>query len=172
MSHASEEYISELTRNQRRLYAYLFAILGDRDLADECLQRTNIVLWRKADEFEPGSNFEAWSTSIARLQAKAARKTARRERRLLSEASFDAIADAAGGDDKSDRRAEALSRCLELLTSRQFGALRAFYGSQRGLNHAANALGIGAAAMKSLLHRTRVQLMDCVEQRLSEERPA
>ncbi|MEM1186612.1 MAG: hypothetical protein AAGI53_16605 [Planctomycetota bacterium] len=75
--------------------------------SDECLQRTNIALWRKADEFEPGTNSEAWSTASAKIQAKAARKTAVRERRLLSEASFDAIADAADADQNTDQRTEA-----------------------------------------------------------------
>jgi len=172
MAGANEEFISNLTRNQRRLYAYLVTVLGDRDLADECLQRTNIVLWRKADEFEPGTNFEAWSTAIAKLQAKAARKTAVRERRLLSEASFDAIADAADADENADQRTEALRRCLELLSPRQFDALRVFYGAKRGIAQAASSLGLGLGAMKSLLHRTRVQLLDCVQRRLSEEHPA
>lgn len=172
MSGAGEEFIANLTRSQRRLYGYLVAVLGDRDLADECLQRTNLVLWRKAGEFRPGSNFDAWSTSIAKLQAKSARKRVARDRRVLSEASMDAIADAAGSDAESDQRAEALRACLELLSPRQFDALRAFYGAQRGLAVAAGSVGIGVGAMKSLLHRTRAQLLDCVERRLSEERPA
>ena len=67
----SEEFILELTQSQQRLFGFLFKRLADREQAREVLQRTNLVLCRKADSFELGTNFKAWAMtapSRSRLQ--------------------------------------------------------------------------------------------------------
>jgi DNA-directed RNA polymerase specialized sigma24 family protein len=61
----SEEFLRLLTDSQGRLFAYFAAALGDFDRANEVLQETNLVMWRKSGEFEMGSNFNAWSYRIA-----------------------------------------------------------------------------------------------------------
>ena len=44
----SEEFILELTQVQQRLFCFLFKRLADREQARDVLQRTNLVLCRKA----------------------------------------------------------------------------------------------------------------------------
>ena len=52
----SEDFILELTQVQQRLFGFLFKRLADREQAREVLQRTNLVLCRKADNY--GSPFQ------------------------------------------------------------------------------------------------------------------
>ena len=49
---SSEEFILELTEVQSRLFGFLFKRLADREQAREVLQRTNLVLCCKADDYE------------------------------------------------------------------------------------------------------------------------
>ena len=49
----SDDFILELTQCQQRLYGYIFRRMANRDQAMEVLQQTNLVLCRKADDFEP-----------------------------------------------------------------------------------------------------------------------
>ena len=49
----SDDFILELTHCQQRLYGYIFRRMANRDQAMEVLQQTNLVLCRKADDFEP-----------------------------------------------------------------------------------------------------------------------
>jgi RNA polymerase sigma-70 factor (ECF subfamily) len=51
----SEEFILELTQVQQRLLGFLFKRLADREQAREVLQRTNLVLCRKAEQYQAGT---------------------------------------------------------------------------------------------------------------------
>ena len=44
------EFVQLLTSNQSRLYAYVLSLLGDRTQAEDVMQETNAVLWRKAHD--------------------------------------------------------------------------------------------------------------------------
>ena len=59
------EFIALLTSNQSRLYAYVLSLVGDRQQAQDVMQETNIVLWRKASQFTLGTNFGAWMLKVA-----------------------------------------------------------------------------------------------------------
>ncbi len=52
--------------NQQRLYAYILASVHNFSDADDILQETAAVLWRRFSEFEEGTSFIAWGISIAR----------------------------------------------------------------------------------------------------------
>ena len=71
----SEEFILELTQSQQRLFGLLFKRLADREQAREVLQRTNLVLCRKAENYELGTNFKAWAMTVANYEVMAYRKT-------------------------------------------------------------------------------------------------
>ena len=51
--------------NQRRIFAYVFAIVPNRADAEDVLQETSIVLWEKFNEVKPGTDFLAWACQIA-----------------------------------------------------------------------------------------------------------
>jgi len=48
----SEEFILDLTQVHQLLFGFLFKRLADREQAREDLQRTNLVLCRKAENYE------------------------------------------------------------------------------------------------------------------------
>jgi len=52
----TEQFASLLTRNQRRIYLFILACCESRD-AEEVLQETSIVLWRKFDQFKGDTDF-------------------------------------------------------------------------------------------------------------------
>ncbi len=64
----SAEFIQLLTSNQSRLFAYTLSMLGDRQQAQDVMQETNMILWRKADQFRLGTNFGAWMLKVAYFQ--------------------------------------------------------------------------------------------------------
>ena len=70
----SDEFVLELTQVQQRLYSYIYRRLANRDQAQEVLQQVNLVLCRKADDFELGTNFDAWAVTVAHYQILSYRK--------------------------------------------------------------------------------------------------
>ena len=68
---ADGAYVTLLTQHQVNIQAFITSLLpGDPDIED-VLQRTNIVLWNKREQFEQNTNFKAWAFSIARWETKA-----------------------------------------------------------------------------------------------------
>ena len=67
MAHEENEeaFIRLMSSCQKRLFLYLRGLLSSRDLAEETLQDTNVILWRKRAAYEPGTNFVAWACQIA-----------------------------------------------------------------------------------------------------------
>ncbi len=127
MDHASDqaaapsaEFIAHVSRVQRSLYAFILSLVRQPADADDVLQKTNIILWQKAGEFQPGSDFRAWAFRIAQWQVMAHAKRKQRSRlefddELIGRIASDADAELADFD---ERRA-ALLTCLQKLTSRQ-----------------------------------------------------
>ena len=52
-----------ISAHQSRLYGFLFALVGNREDADELFQETSLTLSRRFDTFQPGSNFYAWAAT-------------------------------------------------------------------------------------------------------------
>ena len=52
--------------NQKNIYSYILALVRNRDVADDIMQETLTVMWRKFDQFNPGTSLAAWGIAIAR----------------------------------------------------------------------------------------------------------
>ena len=87
-----ELFLKFFLENQRRIYAFILALVPVPSDADDLLQETAAVMWRKLDEFKRGSDFIAWAISIARYQVLAFRKTQMRNRFRFSDVTYEALA--------------------------------------------------------------------------------
>ena len=166
----SEEFILELTQVQQRLFVFLFKRLADREQAREVLQRTNLVLCRKADNYESEKNFKAWAMTVANYEVMAYRKTQVRERLVFTD-EVDALL---GPDDdgrssaQSDRVAH-LSHCLKGMSSKNRELLDWRYQGERTMEKIAEDIGSTIGAVKVKLHRLRRQLLGCIQNRMQED---
>ncbi len=52
--------------NQKNIYAYILAMVRNRDAADDIMQESLTIMWRKFDQFDPGTSMAAWGIAIAR----------------------------------------------------------------------------------------------------------
>lgn len=64
-----ETFVQLLSRHEQSLRALVFTLLPEMQLADEVIQESCLVLWRKFAEFEPNSDFLAWVCTVARFMA-------------------------------------------------------------------------------------------------------
>lgn len=75
-----EAFVQLLTAEQLRLLHYIAKLLGDPNEAQNVLQETNLVLWRKSGEFQAGTNFSAWAHNVAYWQVRAFVRDRQRDR--------------------------------------------------------------------------------------------
>ena len=170
----SAEFVSLLTRHQPDLWSYLITLMpGDPDTAD-VLQKTNLVLWTKQQQFEPGTNFRAWAFAVARFEVLAHLKKNKRDGIvLLDDELLDRIAhEAPDALAPSELRLAALERCLDKLRPQDRSLIEHRYRSNLGLDDFAARAGRSVSALSVTLHRLRGSLRKCVQDQLMREEGA
>jgi len=160
---ATAEFIQLLTTNQSRVYAYILSLVFDPDQASDVLQQTNAILWEKAQEFEIGTNFIAWSFRIAYFQVLAHRKKMQRDRLIFDDELIGGLATVSMQHDETfERRQRLMRKCLEELNDRQRDLIRRRYSVGANVAKIASDVGSSANAIKQALFRARRNLIECV----------
>lgn len=166
----SAEFLGQFTRAQRRLYAFIYSLARQPADAEDILQETNLVLWRKAGEFEPGTDFMAWAFRIAQFQALAHRKRRQRAREFFDDELIAQLADeAAIRLERFDARQAALLECLQKLPAEQRSLVAQRYEPGGSVNEIARRAQRSPKAISEALRRIRLNLLSCIERRLAME---
>jgi RNA polymerase sigma-70 factor (ECF subfamily) len=162
------DYTELMAAYQPRLLAYIRTLVANPDVAKDVLQQTNLVLLKKAKEFEAGTSFSAWSRRVAYFEVLAQRRTMGRERILFDEGLLEKMASTAElrSDYFEDRR-EALRECLRRLPGNLRAILAERYVDQEAVAKIARDRGATTNAVSQQLFRAKSSLMKCVSQRLA-----
>ena len=169
MMNLSDEFILELTQCQQRLYGYIYRRVANRDQAMEVLQQTNLVLCRKADDFEPGTNFNAWAATVAHYQILSYSKTLARDRLVFTDEVLAAIDESEPGNEMREAILKHLRYCLKKMSNDNQSLIKLRYERELSMEQLANEIGKKVGAVRVKLHRLRRGLRDCVETRVQEE---
>ncbi|TAE78425.1 MAG: sigma-70 family RNA polymerase sigma factor [Verrucomicrobia bacterium] len=165
---AEERIVGLIARHQAELHRYVLSLLPDRMLADDVVQETNLVLWRKAADYDPAEPFLPWALTIAWYQVKAARRDAGRDRHVFDDslveilAAEHRVADPAEGDLE-----RALDGCLRELPDRQRQLILARYAPGASVRELAAERKQSPTALSLALLRIRKALEQCVERKLA-----
>ena len=165
------EFIKLLTKNQSRLFAYVLSLLGNRQQAEDVMQETNMILWRKADQFKLGTNFGAWMLKVAYYQVMDHRRKMNKLALFVDDENFlaEMAEEAATSTELTERQQEALHVCLKKLPTRQRDLVRMRYTEGASIKNVAQTIGSVATAVKQTLFRARTNLIQCVHHRMKEQ---
>lgn len=164
----AEQFVTLFTRHQRVIYAYILSLAPSAQDADDIFQETNLVLWRKSDQFEPGSNFTAWACRIAYFEVLSHFKRNRRDKLRFDHALLSTLADEAiERAEQTGDRLSALRDCLGSLPDRSRDLVVRRYSPGATVEALAEQLGRTANSVSVSLHRVRRALLRCIEQRIS-----
>lgn len=159
-----------LVAHQSRLLRYIKSLVPNHHEAEDLLQRTNLILWRKRVRFEAGSNFLAWSFAIARLEACNQLRQLRRDRRVFADQEEEAPAPEwprASAEQTGDPDALlALRDCLKRLPSRDRELLLMRYGTDKTLGDYARELNRKPGTLKARLFKIREDLRKSIQDEL------
>lgn len=162
-----EEFTRLLLRHQRRVASLIFALVPRGADADDVLQETCAVMWRKFGEFQPGTDFGAWALRIARFQVMGYYNRQRRARARLSDETIETLAETiADLRWESSERAEALRECVSQLKARDFELVRRRYTADESIGEIAASLGGTADSIYKALSRLHLRLLACVTAKL------
>lgn len=165
-----EAFVRHFTRAEPGLRAFLRALLPSTEDMEEVLQDTSLVLWKKFDTFELGTNFHAWACVIARFEVLKYRRTKARDRHVFREDIIELLADEAeDAAENMERERTALRECLAKLKERERTLVLAVYTRGAAITEAAELTNRTVAAAYKALSRIRQALLKCIERELAKE---
>ena len=160
-----------LATSEHEVRAFILTLLPHWGDADELLQRTSVVLWRKFSEWSATDNFVAWACQVARLEVKSYLRAQSRDQLFFDERLIDSLSETRAelADELSDRR-DALSHCLQKLVTQDREIIDRCYADKRvTAKEVAQTLGRPANTIYKALIRIRRALFECVERTLAKE---
>lgn len=165
-----ETFVARFAKHEPDLRRFIRSLLPTWTDADDVLQQTAIVIWRKFDQYDPDTTFMKWACVIARFEALAYRRKMARDRLVFREDVFDLMAEE-GLAELEERKPEevALEQCLAVMPEKQRHFVELAYTPGMKVKEMAEEAGSTAAAFYMRLKRIRRQLMDCVEKKVLKE---
>jgi RNA polymerase sigma-70 factor, ECF subfamily len=164
------EFLELYSSHYPRLQFYVTALLPTANDASDVLQETSLVLWRKFDSFEIGTNFFAWACKIARFQVMKYRERQGRSARLFDTSLLEKLAVEAC-DERMVRGVplQALENCLGKLAEGDRTLIRRRYQPNTTVQQLASDIGRSANSVSKSLGRIRRVLLECIDRTLALE---
>ncbi|MFN0198274.1 MAG: sigma-70 family RNA polymerase sigma factor [Planctomycetaceae bacterium] len=166
----SPEFVQLFTKCQRRLYLHILAQVGHPVDADEILQETNVVIWKKYQQFVPGSHFLAWVCQISHYEILKHRERHRKDRHMFSSDFVNAVAkESLSSMDELEHRRMVMLECLERLRAQDKELIQNRYLTGENGKTVAAKFGRPVNAVYQSLSRIRRTLLDCISRRFAAE---
>src|SRR5262245_32309726 len=147
------------------LYAYSLSICADHHTAQDVVQQTALIAFAKLHYLFREVDFGVWLKGIARREALSERRKAARLRPVVEqvlEAAFDDPTPEAVAPER-----EALGECLKKLKGQAAGVLWGHYFQGQKLTEIARLKKLNDNTVRTMLHRARLALGECVRGRLA-----
>ena len=169
-SDSASDFVQLFIENERRLFGYILSLVPNRAEAEDILQHSSMVLWKKFDCFDPGTSFLNWAISIARFEVKNHIAKKNRSRLVFEGELFDLMADeAASFAPQTGPREEALRTCLSKLSARDRDLLQRRYEEGSTIKSVAAAVGRPLEGIYKAMRRIHDTLRTCIERQLAKE---
>jgi RNA polymerase sigma-70 factor (ECF subfamily) len=166
----SHEFLDLFTGSQLKLYRYIITLVANQPDAEDVLQNVNLVLLRKCDQFEIGTNFLSWAMSIAYWEVAKHRAQNKRTSPGLSDATLAALAnDVAQQSSLLENRNAALPDCMSKLSVADRELVRDHYFRGLSWESIASALGRTASSVRHSICRIRRELKHCIDSNVRAE---
>lgn len=166
----TEEFMRLFTLHQRYVYYFIRTLVPRPEEAEEVLQRTNLVLWEKFEQFESGTNFRAWACKIARYEVFNHRAMRPFGEVLFSDALIgDLAAEALDDAELLEARVRALEQCRARLAPADRDLIDRRYQPGATSQTVAQQVGRPVRSVYKSLCRIRRLLLECTSRRLAQE---
>ena len=157
------EFVRLWMLHGQRIYAYLLMLSSNRADADEIYQEVGMILWEKFDQFELGTNFQAWARRVALNKVRTFRRHPHRKTVLCSSEFLDAVNQTITEDSEVlDAQYQMWSECFNKLSVRHKELIERRYQPGATPKSVADQTGRSLNAIYQALSRIHRVLFDCV----------
>ena len=165
-----EEFVRLYSMAYSRIYRFILTLVPARNDADEVLQETSLVLWRKFGQYDRERDFVTWACGIARVEVLRLFQEKRRFAKLFDSELLEQLASTYNDhSEELDIRYEFLADCRSHLSSEDLSLLGMAYNSDFGMKRATSLLDKPLSTLYRHLARIKSALFKCVEQKMKME---
>ena len=166
-----EVFTALLMKNHASLMSFVLSLMPNWADAEDVMQQTSMVLWRKFDEYHTGTEFLAWASKVARYVTLNHYRKLQSDRHVFQQELFELLADEGMEDAKRlEHERNLLQGCLEKLDKNGRKLLTKCYESEMTFAQVASQIGCSPNSIYKNLNRIREALLSCVERALRTER--
>lgn len=164
-----DEFMELFLEHQPRIYGYVRSLLLQKSDADDVMQETASVLWKKFNEFERDTHFDRWAFRVAFHQVRKFRQSKAREAKRISfsDEVLDLLSEEARSVlDRTEETAAALELCLRKLPEKDRRTVALRYEDGATNRSVAAQIGKSESVVSRTLSRAHDSLMRCVSLQL------
>ena len=162
-----KEFLGLIVSGQKRIFSYIIAIVPIQSDAEDILQDTMTIMWRKFDEFERGSNFVAWGIAIAKYRIMKYRRSRMTSKLRLDDDVLGLLEKQSNEMlEKMDDRLDALKGCIKNLSSKESNLLKMRYEQDLSFRKIASSVGLTSTSVFKAISQVHCKLMRCVKRTL------
>ena len=165
-----EKFVALFVRHEASVHSFILTLVPSMADADEVLQEASMTMWRRFEQYQPGTSFRNWAFQVAKYTAFNYVRKRARDRHRFSENVMTLLAEQAERE-QSDREARRrmLEHCVAKLEDGERTLLAKCYAEGSTIKQYAEACGRTPNAVSKHLNRVRRTLLHCVQQTLAVE---
>jgi RNA polymerase sigma-70 factor (ECF subfamily) len=165
-----EEFVALFVRHEPAIHSFVLSMLPDFASAEDVVQQASMTMWRRFDQYEPGTCFRNWAFQVAKFTALNHVTKLRRDRHVFSNQLLELLAQQSiQRSDHLDAQRRALAFCIEKLRDADRNTLAGCYREKSTIKTFAESIGQTPNAVYKRLNRIRDALLVCIERRLGLE---
>lgn len=164
----TEQFIHLLSSNHYRIYAFIQSLVVNESDADDIMQDTSAIMWKKFEDFRSGTDFVAWGITIAKYRVLEYQK--KKKEFALSEETLQLLADESEQMmPHLESKFQALKECLSKLNPQDKVILGLRYTDAYSAKMIARRVGTTINMVYRNMSRIKLVLTQCVRRQLNAE---
>ena len=163
------EVLNLYMKNQLKYKGFAYTLALDWAVAEDAVQEAAIFICDNFEQFELGTNFDAWARSIIKNRCREIFRKEHREKEkahkiseIISEEVWDQV------ENYDGEKLRALHICLENLPNQTKEVVKMFYSENTKCNLISEFFKISEEAVYKILSRVRKSLKVCIQTHLKE----
>ena len=166
----TEQFLSLVTPIQGKLFGYILSRWLNRADAEDIHQSVIATMWKKFDQYQPGTDFHAWAFTISHYELCNFKKKQIKNPIQFNE-DVQQVLEASEDDfiENLDVRIDAMNKCLKKLGVHQRKLIELKYVQEVPAKRIADRFGLSSRAIYQAISRIHKVLMRCIRRTLAEE---
>jgi RNA polymerase sigma-70 factor (ECF subfamily) len=162
-----EVFLKLFRKNEKRIYVYILSAVANRSIAEDIMQETMLVMWRKFVEFELGTKFSAWGYQIARFLVLDYYRKKQSDVVRFDSYALEKIMDSSANANDIDDKSDALHVCMKKLPEDMQKLIRLRYAGGHTIKQVAEKVGKPIHGMYKHIAKIHFLLQGCIEKTLA-----